>query len=280
VNIEVRLSGGILVATVLACSSLAHGQGDSGFLRGAGNLDLAVTYSLDTYDEFWLGNTKINNDTAGFGRVYRQAANVWAGYGLTDEIDLSISGSYVYVSSEEVFPHEDGLQDATVQFKWRFASIPIGKGSLNFLAAPSVEFPMTHYEDNSVTAIGDGNVDLNLHGIIQYIFMDGVFAAIDTGYDVRFDSPPNAFPFNVTVGVTPWEPITITVFYTHIESLSGYNIGQGPFPGVDEDYDRLGGGIYWRLGEKFGITANVYTTLDGKNTGDVDGFSVGAVFRF
>ncbi len=138
---------------------------------------------------------------------------------------------------------------------------------------------MTHYEDNAVNAVGDGQVDLRLRGIIQYAFDSGVFLALETGYDVRFDAPDDEIPIHLSAGFSSG-PATLTGFYSHIESLGGDDIGEGPFPGVEEEYDRIGANLDWRLQEDCGLSASVWTTVDGKNTGDVDGISIGAVLRF
>ncbi len=259
-------------------SAGAVAQGDSGFLRGKGKLDVALSYGLDTYDEFWVGGDKISG--APFGRVTRHNVNVYAAYGLTDSIDLALNGSYVYASSEEIFEDEHGLQDLTTQLKWRFFSKKLGPGTLNLLAAPALQVPMSHYEDNAVTAIGDGSVDLGLRGIAQYVFDNGIFFALETGYDVRFDAAPDEYPLHLTAGATVFGKLTVTGFYSLIDSLGGYDIGQGPFPGVEEQYHRAGGVIYYRINETVGISGSAWTTFDGKNTGDVDGFSLGVVLKF
>ncbi len=90
-----------------ATSSSALGQGDTGFLRGKGNLDFVLSYSLDTYDEFWIGDDKISD--APFGRVDRNAINGYLAYGLTDDIDITASMSWVYVETDDVFDDNDAL---------------------------------------------------------------------------------------------------------------------------------------------------------------------------
>ena len=278
IGLESKVMASIGAVIVLMPAQLTYGQGDSGFLRGKGNLDVAATYAYETYDEFWIGSDTV--DDAPFGRVTRQSVNVYGAYGLRDNMDIALSGSWVFVSTDEIFDDVDALQDLTAQLKWRGISKEFGPGKLNLLAAPAVKIPMTHYEDNNVPAVGDGNVDLRLRGIAQYVFDNGAFIALDTGYDIRFDDPHDEVPIHVTAGMTFFEKLTVMGFYTHIESLGGHDIGEGSFPGVEEEYDRIGGGMYYRLTESWGVTANGWTTLDGKNTGDVDGFSIGMVYRF
>lgn len=269
--------GWVAAVLMLAASQAAQAQGDSGFLRGEGKLDLVFSYGLDTYNEFWIGDTKVKNPP--FGRVTRQYFTAHGAYGITDDVDLTLNAAYVHVDTDNVFNDEDGIQDLTAAARIRVGSQRFGSMTLNLLAAPGLKVPMSHYEDNSVPAIGDGQVDLHLRGIIQLVHDSGAFIALETGYDVRFDAPPDEIPINLTGGVT-FDRVTVSGFVSRIESLGGHDIGQGSFPGVEEEYWRVGGGVYCRLSETLGVTASGWTTLDGKNTGDVDGFSAGVVLRF
>ena len=269
----------ILLSGILAIvSQPVRAQGDSGFLRGQGKLDLALTYAVDTYDRFWIGSDTV--DDAPFGRVSRQTANIYGAYGLSDDMDLAFSASFVYVSTDEVFDSEKALQDFYAQLKWRVLAKGLESGRLNLLVAPAVKIPLTHYEDNAVPAVGDGQVDLRFRTILQFVFNSGSFLALETGYDFRLDEPPNEVPVHLTGGFTLIQRLTIAGFYSFTKSLGGYNIGEGDFPGVKEEYDRLGLNLYCRLDDRHGITFSAWTTLDGMNTGDVDGAALGIVLRY
>jgi len=274
-----RYSGFSVLAltAALAIPPRALAQGDSGFLRGQGNLDFSVAYGVDTYDRFWIGSESVED--APFGRVSRHTVNAYAAYGLRDDMDLAFNASYVYVETDEVFDSEKDLQDLFIQFKWRVYSKEFGSGAFNMLLAPALKAPMTSYEDNAVPALGDGQFDLRLRTVLQCHFHNGGFLALDTGYDVRDKEPANEWPFHLTGGFTFAGSFTLSGFYSYLDSLDGYDIGGGPFPGVEEDYDRLGAGAYYRLSDSLGLTANVWTTPSGKNTGDVDGASLGVVYR-
>lgn len=250
---------------------------DSGFLRGTGRLDLSIGYSLDTYDRFWVGGSRVDNPP--FGRVERHALNLRAEYGLADDLDLIGNVSAVRSTIDAVFDDETSLQDLITGIKWRARSWRLGPGSFNVLAAPSLKIPLADYEDDAVNAIGDGQVDLRLRGILQYHFDAGPFVAVESGYDVRFDDPPDEVPIGLTAGFTAGVA-TISAFFLRVDALGGYDIGQGPFPGVGEEYDRLGIATYWRLHGRVGVSVSWWTTLDGRNTGDVDGGALGVVVRF
>ncbi|MCA8962905.1 MAG: hypothetical protein KDC38_20420 [Planctomycetes bacterium] len=254
---------------------LLSAQGDSGFLRGKGRTDFAFSYSQDRYSEFWNGEKKVADDNV--GTIKRQSFNLYVAHGLTDDVDLSFSLAYTRASSSGIFDDEADLQDAVVQLKCRLVEFHLGSATVNVLAAPAVKLPLTDYEDDNVTAIGDGQTDFRGRGIVQVRFPCSTFLAVETGYDVRSQDPPDEFQLHATAGTTIGDRATISIFYSLVRSLGGHDIGAGSFPGVEEEYDRLGFGVYFRLTNRIGMSASSWTTLNGLNTGDVEGYSVGLV---
>jgi hypothetical protein len=260
----------------LAPTGLAFAQ-DSGFLRGRGKLDFSINVGQDSYDRFWIGSEPIED--APFGRVDRNTVNLNIAYGLRDNIDITAGVSYVSVSTDAIFDREQDIQDFYAQLKWRFFSKDYANGRLNLLAEPGFKSPTSHYQDDNVNAIGDGQFDIRLRGVAQYLFNNGAYLALETGYDFRLDVTPDEIPVHISGGFTI-NRLTLTGFYTNISCTSGYDIMEGPFPGLEDEYERTGVGVYCRVTDYFGITASGWTTLDGRNTGDVDGFSLGMVLRY
>jgi hypothetical protein len=279
-------SGGALLwiaatFSVVSLADTAAAQGETGFLRGKGKVDAIAYYNFDTYDEFWLGSNSIDNDDAGFGDIDRISYGLYTAVGITDDVDLTANVPYVIARADSVFPREADFQDLTVRGKWRVWGTSGGGNEFSLLPSPGIKIPLSNYEDNAVTAIGDGQTDYQFRAILHYHHDSGAFASVDTGYDVRAGRPRDEFPLHVTVGMT-FGPVTIAPFYTHVDSLGGPDIGDPgfTFPEVEEDYDRVGVGAYVRFADSLGLTANLRTTVDGRNTGDVDAVSVGLVGRF
>ncbi len=271
----------LAAAPTLLLSALASAQGETGFLRGAGHLDASISYTKDAYNEFWLGTRKVHD--GGVGRVARTTYNVYLAYGATDDVDLSLSAPYVISRSSGSgnFDHREAdIQDLGLQAKWRLARERVGPGEASLLVAPGIKIPFGTYEENSVTAIGDGQTDYRGRVIAHYGLDSGVFVSLESGYDRRAGKPKDETPWNVTVGATFFDRLTVTPFYSGVRSYGGQNIGQDPFPAVQEEYDRWGVGAYARLTDQFGLTGFWRTTTDGRNTGDVEGFSLGVVIRY
>lgn len=272
----------VLVSCAAALPA-AHAQGESGFLRGKGNLDLSLSYDLDTYDRFWVGDTKVNMD--GVGRIKRHAVSLYGAYGLTDGLDVVATGAYVDVTSDgdADFPDEDGLQDATVYLKWRAIEGDVPGGQASLLLTPGIKFPLSSYEDNAVTAIGDGQIDWRARAIAHYQHYTGTWFSLEGGYDIRNGDPKNDTILNATLGIPVGKSFTLMPFYSQVWSAGGIDISdvpaKGPFPAVQEEYQRIGVRAYWEITEHFGLSAGWRDTLDGKNTGDVESFSGGVVWR-
>ncbi|HKB17263.1 MAG TPA: transporter [Planctomycetota bacterium] len=269
----------LAAATTLLLPGLAAAQGETGFLRGAGHLDTAISYTKDAYNKFWLGTDKVHDP--GVGRVTRSTYNLYVAYGLTDEVDLAMSAPWVVASSTSGnFDRESDFQDLGLQAKWRLLRQRVGPGEASLLVAPGIKIPLGHYESDSVTAIGDGQTDYRGRVVAHYGLDNGVFFSLESGYDRRAGLPKDETPWNVTVGATFFDRVTVTPFFSAVRSYGGQNIGQDPFPAVQEEYDRWGVGAYARLTDNFGLTGFWRTTTDGRNTGDVDGYGVGIVFKY
>ena len=269
-----------LVLPLAALAGHAVAQGDNGFLRGAGRTDLSLSYAFDSYDEFWVGGTKVEDPAV--GEVARESVNLFVAHGLRSDLDLFAAASWVDVESDGTndFNDETQLQDAVGGVKWRVGGEQrIGPGAFSFLLAPSVKIPMSHYESNSVTAIGDGQLDYRARGIAHYRLDSGFWLSVESGFDYRTEQPGNEIPLNITLGLPVTRYVTVMPFWSQVSSEGDLNIGQGDFPAVEEDSTRLGVSLYARIDERLGFTAGWKTTRDGKNTGDVDGYWFGVVYR-
>ncbi len=267
----------VLFLPLLLLGTLPAAQGDTGFLRGKGHFTSALSYTLDYYDEFWVDDKKMSPPEV--GEVERETASLYAAYGLRDDLDLVVNANYVEAETDGTVAFEDqeDLQDLYLGAKWRAWSRGTGPGTFSAFLAPSIKLPMTDYEDNDVTAIGDGQVDLRFRAIVHYQW-SAFWASLESGYDRRNGAPEDEVPLNLTLAGTIAERVTLMPFFSLVESHGGPNIGQAPFREVQEEYSRYGLSAYARVAAGFGVTAMWRTTADGKNTGDADTFSLGLVF--
>jgi hypothetical protein len=256
-------------------------QGETGYYRGEGNLDIVLSLTLDSYDEFWVADDKV--EMAGVGEVERTTATLYAAYGLCDDIDLTANAAWVDSTSDGDggAPDESDLQDLVLAAKWRAWQHESSAGRYSISLSPGIKLPLTDYEENAITAIGDGQVDLRGRAILHGEWAGGWFASLETGYDRRNGAPDDEFPLHLRGGKTFAGTLTVGPFFSRVDSLGGNDISTpgSSFPENEEDFTRAGISAYARLGEQVGAHAGWHTTLDGRNTGDVEGFTVGLVYR-
>jgi hypothetical protein len=273
------LSLSVAAVASAGLSATAHAQGDNGFLRGEGKTDISFNYSYEKFSRFWVGDDKVHDPA--IGKVYRESYNFWAAYGLRDDLDLVAQASIVRADTtgNPRMRDHSALQDGVFGAKWRVFDQRLGPGSFTIAATPAVKIPLSHYEANAVTALGDGQIDFRFRGVAQYQLDCGAYLAVETGYDVRMGGTPNQYPINVSLGATVFDRLTVTPFIEYMNSEGSDDIGQVDFPDVEEDYYRWGIGTYLRLNEHIGVTAGYKATIDGKNTGDSWSYWAGIVFK-
>ena len=123
------------IVLALACS-VAQAQGETGFLRGKGKLDAALSYTVDTYDEFWVGKERVSMPMV--GEVERETYSLYLAYGLRDDIDIFLSGALVESESDGAagFEAVKDMQDFVLGAKWRFVHEPFARGHFSLLAVP------------------------------------------------------------------------------------------------------------------------------------------------
>lgn len=244
----------------------------NGFLPAAGSGDVALSLTNEGYDEFWVGTTKVSDP--GVGEVEIRSLSLWGRWGFTDRFAVVANLPYVDADSDGLGGFsESGLQDLTALGLFRF----VEAGPHSLLAAAGARTDVGDYEANLPVSLGDGTTDVLLR--VVYQFNSGPFyVSQQVGYDLRGSDAPDGFPLYTEAGYT-FGRATVSGFYQHYEADGGTDIGDPgfTFPSNREEYQRLGAKVYARASDRFGFSVAGFTTLDGRNSGDASGFSVGFV---
>lgn len=263
-------------ALLLALAPWPAGAFDvNGFMPEAGRGDLAVSYTAESYDEFWVGDTRVSDP--GVGEVETDSLAVWFQWGFTDNFALVANLPYVDTTSDGLGGFEDsGLQDLSVMLKYRFLS----SGPHNLVGGVGVRTAASDYEANLPVDLGDNTTDTLLRLVYQFQ-RETFYFSQQVGYDLRSDDAPDGIPLYTELGAT-FGRVTYSGFYSRLIADDGFDIGDPgfTFPGLQEEYSRAGLKVYGRITGRVGLSGLYFTTLDGRNTGDTSGFSIGANFGF
>jgi len=268
-----HLARALLLPILLAGTAAA--QGETGFLRGQGRLDVSPSYSIDLTDE-----VRLENPTEEFDDGVRQLINLYAAYGLRDDLDLVLNAAWVAAAAdgEPAFDDESDLQDVALQAKWLVHERPLGAGTLRTLLAPGVRLPGGDYVDysaNPLNGLGDGTTVLLGRAILHYGW-GGSYAALETGYDHKNGPLDDEVPLHLSLGTTSGR-VTYQAFLTNLYAL-GDEVASPRLSDERDGYLRVGLGAYVRVSERFGLSLSVRHSDDGTN--ESDGASLGLVFRW
>lgn len=272
-------------AAALAALCLALGAGPAfawnmnGFLRDRGRGDVAVSYNMESYDEFWAGETETSAPP--LGTVTNQSVSTWFAFGLLDQ--LTLFGSLPWVESEgdgSANLSESGLQDVTIMGAFRIARFG-GSASHTFVGALGGRTPVSDYVADAPVSIGDGTTD-GLLRVVYQLQVSSFYLSQQVGYDLRGDDAPNGFPLYTEAGWTFANRYTLNGWYSKYIAEDGTDIGDPgfTFPSNKEELDRIGGKVYARVNDWFGATAGGFTTLAGRNTGKSTGWNLGVNASF
>ena len=274
-----RQAGGVLVAIAAVLWASDSMAGDlNGFLREKGHGDAALSYTLEGYEEFWVGDTKVKDP--GVGNVSTRSLSLWAAYGLTDRFTVIADIPLVDTRGDGLGQFEErDLQDLTLLVAGRIASVGDRVRS-EFIGAFGVRSDPFGYEANLPVDVGDGTDDWLFRLVYQLRFRNFYFSQ-QVGYDLRDDDAPDGLPFYTEVGQT-WGPVTATGFYSKYIANGGTDIGDPgfTFPSNGDEFTRIGAKVYGRVMDHFGLAGAWFGTLRGRNTGDTSGFSGGVVVSF
>jgi len=269
------LAAVILAIAALAVASPSGAMGINGFMPERGQGDVALSYTSETYDEFWVGKTKVPVPNG--GKVDTKSTAVWVQWGLTGDLALVANLPYVDVKSDGFGLKDSGLQDLSVLLKVRFFS----SGGSHLVGGLGVRTAASNYESNLPVTLGHNTTDVLFRLVYQYQ-TESFYFSQQVGYDLRNKDAPNDYPLYTELGFTV-SRVTFSGFYSRLITTNGTDIGDPgfTFPSNRQEYSRAGVKVYGRLTDRLGLAAAYYDTLgDGRNVGDSHGFSGGVVLRF
>ncbi|MGB6152846.1 MAG: hypothetical protein WBG48_12750 [Pricia sp.] len=283
----------LVTLLVLLCSTTrlpAQGLLD-GFMRGKGNLVTALSYSNESYDTYFVGDTKTQNPN--LGTIRMNSLGIFVAGGVTDHLDVIVSAPYVSTNATQGFiSDQDDFQDISLFVKGRFLNRSFGNGAtLSLMAAGGISKPLSDYIADSPVSIGNQSTQWDGRLIAQYSFLQGIFIAAQTGYikrgNVDIDrglevSVPDAWDYILRTGGI-YKKWYADAWLQHQDSRNGTDIGPGvPFPSNDIDFTRVGFTLYHPIPkfENFGIAVGGGFTLSGTNIGKSDRFSASLIYNF
>lgn len=269
-----------MVCVCLLAALPALGTNLNGFMPKAGEGTVALSYSTESYDHFWRGTTRVSNPPF-LGEVTTESVSLWMRYGLSDRFAVVGSLDYVDASGDGSSGFSDsGISDLVALGLYRLWE----SGPSSLTGGLGIRVPVGDYAGDAQVSLGDDSTDALARLVYQY-HQGGFYFSQQVGYDLRGSDVPDGYPLHTEIGYSfpaGSYSTTLNLFYTRYVADDGTDIGDAgfTFPSNREEYERVGAKAYFRFARGFGVSARYYTALDGRNTGDSSGFSLGVVAGF
>ena len=168
----------ILILSAIVATPLAAQTIDDGFLMSKGVLTAGVMYAHDSWDEYWEGSRKRDNQN--IGTMTTQSVMLASHYGLTDRITLVAMVPYVWTQSSQGTLHGmEGFQDLTIAAKYRLLATPFtSRGTLSAFVGGGAGVPLSDYTpDFQPLSIGSGSRRFSGRFTLAFETRDAWFAS-------------------------------------------------------------------------------------------------------
>lgn len=241
----------------------------NGFMPKPGQLDLAVTYSEETFDEFFDQNgDKVSRN------IDASSYNIFLEYGADERTAIILTAPYI-----DNDPDNRGWQDASLWLKYRNERTEREQGYHNFITAIGLSFPMSKYPNDNLNAIGRRATTFQGRFGWQYDAKYGWFTQIQSGVD--FQMAPDAqlaIPILLRAGLGT-RRFYFDVWLEQYQGLQGNSDSNNLASGTGSTWTRTGGTFYVPVQAWLGVFTGGALVIGGKNIGQSARWNIGLVFR-
>lgn len=258
-------------------------------------------FSTSSWTNYWEGTYKRNNGN--IGKVTTNMYSFMATYGITNDLIVTAGVPYITSKASAGTLHEQsGLQDLSVNLKWRAYKLKTSKSTLSLFASLTGSVPLTDYEaDFLPLALGSHSKDFTARGVVDYTygkaFVTGS-AAYMTRSNITIDRDsyytteliysnqvklPNMSNYNFRAGYRSKYLIVEGIADINT-SLGGFDIRKNdmPFPSNRMNMTSVGGNIRYRIKSFDGLEfeAGDDYVVKGRNVGQSNMIHGGLTYIF
>jgi len=263
------------------------------------NLCIGGSYMYNTWDHYWEGTFKRNNQN--IGTVTTQMFGLMGTYGVTRKLNFIVSAPYVETKATAGTLHgQHGIQDLTAWVKWLAMEKNVGKGVLSVYILGGGSLPLTNYiADFLPLSIGLHSKTLSGRLLVDY--QQGNFFATASGTytgrsDITIDrnsyyttelhltnrvDMPNFMSYNFRTGYRS-ERMILEAVASNMTTIGGFDIRKNdmPFPSNKMNSTMVGVHVKYNFKSVQGLSliAGGDYTVAGRNVGQATAFDIGVFY--
>jgi hypothetical protein len=291
----------LVFACLLSVQSASAQMENDGIMIPKNYLCPGVMYSTSDWTNYWEGTFKRSN--ANLGTVNSTMYSAMITYGITNNLITTVSLPYVTThASAGTLDGQKGLQDLSLNVKWKALKYTSGKGTLALFASVTGSIPASNYQaDFLPLALGSHSKNFTGRAIIDYtygkLFVTGSGAYM-TRSDITIDRNsyytteliysnmvqlPNMSDYNLRLGYRSKYFIAEAVGDIST-SLGGFDITKNnmPFPSNRMNMTTAGLNLRYRLKSFYSLefTAGDDQVVAGRNVGESNMIHAGISYIF
>lgn len=256
-------------------------------------------YEHSSWDHYWEGTFK--RDNKNLGTVTTQMGMFMSNYGITNNLNIMASASYVWTKASAGTLHGmKGFQDISAFVKWRPVTKSFGKNKISVFAIGGFATSLTNYAiDFLPMSIGLGSTNLTARGMVDYrhnrftitgsaayLWRSNVELDRDSYYDTQLHltnevKMPNASYYQLRTGYRG-RYLIAEALLTNMTTLGGFDITKNnmPFPSNKMNSTMAGGYVKYTFKQltNLSVLANANYTVAGRNVGQATSFGAGIFY--
>ena len=262
---------------------------------------VAAMFGYNSWSDYWEGTFKRNNEN--IGRLSTKSFMLMLNYGVTKNLNILASLPYVTTDANRgTLAGLKGMQDVGLYIKYKPLKKQFGKQKISVFAVGGYSTPANNYNvDFLPMSIGLGSKVLSAR-LIGDVQRNKIYATATAAYmhrsNVELDRSayytdhqinsnevrmPDAGNFQLSAGYRS-KLLIASGFIDNTTTFGGFDIRKNDMPFVSNQMNStrtgLEGKYYLPKHEAFGIHANVWHVLSGRNVGQATGFMAGLVYAF
>ncbi|MES1159193.1 MAG: hypothetical protein ABUM51_00405 [Bacteroidota bacterium] len=288
---------GILL--LLSVSALRAQTDEDAIMMAKNNFCVGGTYMYNSWDHYWEGKFKRNNQN--LGTVSTQMFGLMGTYGVSKKFNVLVNAPYVWTHATAGTLHGmHGVQDLSLWLKWLAVEQNVGKGVLSFYALGGGSIPLTNYQADFLP-LAIGLHSKTLSGRIMVDYQLGNFFATASGTytyrsNIKIDRTsyytteihytnevdmPDMTAFNVRIGYRS-ERWIIEAVGMKMTTLGGFDIRKNdmPFPSNKMNSTMVGAHAKYNFKavEGLSLTGGGNYTVAGRDVGQATAFDIGVFY--
>jgi len=287
----------LAAAVGLVTTSLNAQINTDGFFNKKGETNIALSYTEATFDEFYLGETRIDGVPV-HNEIDQTVYDIYANYGITDRLTVIANLPFIVAEGNGGADPVNGetkqsdLQDISLILKWAAFVKEENGNKVTGIATIGGSYAFD-YEANGILSIGSGAPEIDAKLGLQYNDKSGFFGNAFVGYALKGEADntfglgdggkfdvPNSVNAQIKLGYAA-QYFYVDAWFDAQKSNGSLDINDpdfgGRFPETKVDYSRIGLNVYVPIIKNLGLSAAAGRVISGRNVGISTFFTGGLV---